>query len=147
MAVPLQVAKYNAVASQINASDLLAKFDFVNIQTPTVKITAADSAFANGGTTSLQAGNVKYFSNPSSPAQGTVSYKGGGTQFFQTGSDNTVTQVSTQSAGGSGAISIKQTATNSNQTLANKVLTLPAQDWIVIAGAIAAAVLLYVIVK
>lgn len=146
---PIQALNYNAIASQLDANAALSKFDFVNIQSGATKITLADSAFANGGnsTTSLKAGNVSFFSNPASGTAGTVSYKGNGTQFFQTGNSNVTTQVSTQSAGGSGAISVKQTATNSNQTLANKVLTLPAQDYVIIGGLVAAAVLLYVILK
>jgi hypothetical protein len=75
-----QSLNYNAIASQISGSDLLSKFDFVNIKQNGIQITAADSAFANGGTTSLKAGAVNYFNTPAQ-TQGSVSVKGNGQQI------------------------------------------------------------------
>jgi hypothetical protein len=67
-----------AQIESILSSNLLQKFDFVNLKAGNTTVTAADSAFGNGGTTTLQApGAVKFFNTPAN-TQGSIATTGGG---------------------------------------------------------------------
>lgn len=152
-----QAKNFAAVASQLQSSALINKYDFLSVQSGNVKITAADAALNTGAstngssnTTSIRAGNVSYFSTPNQSTGGTVSVKQGaqgGTQYFATDNSNSTTTVTTGSKGGAGTIGIKQTATNSNQSLANQLKNFSTTDWLILGGVVAAGFAAYVLLK
>jgi hypothetical protein len=132
-----------------SGDELLQQFSFISLKNGNTKITAAKNDFGggNGGATSLATADVKLFNAGQPNPNATVSYKGNGTKFFSTPTADTSQSVQVTQAGGAGQLKVKQSATTSNQTLANKLYGLTTGNALILAGAATAAILLFVYLR
>lgn len=153
---PQDALNYNAVASQINASQLLSKYDFLTIKSGKTTITGATAAFAGGGngtgTTNIQAkanGTVSLFSTAGNGGNGTVSVTptANGVKYFTTNGADTSTSTTVSLQGGVAKLGVKQTSTVSNQTIGNRLSNFTPTEWLVVGGIVAVGILIFFAVK
>lgn len=151
---PKEAQNYSAIATQLNADQLLEKYDFVNIQSGKTKITAATAKFngSGGGASSTQIkanGTVSLFNAGTQSGGGTVSVTptANGVKYFQTNGVDTTTATNVSLQGGVAKLGVKQTSSVSNKTLGNTLQNFSSTQWIVLGGVVAAGVLIYFAVR
>lgn len=133
-----------------SGDELLQNFSFINLKNGSTSITATKPDFngGGGGATSLNVAGVKIFnSGYQNQGNATVSYQGNGTKFFSTPTADSSQTVAVNTSGGSAHLLTTQKSATSNQTLTNKLSGLTTTQWVLIAGGLAGAILLFTLLR
>lgn len=133
-----------------SGDQLLQDFSFINLKNGATSITAVKNDLSGGGgaTSLTAAGGVKLFTQGTPNPNATVSFSGaGGTKFFSTPTADSSQTVSVVNKNGTAHLVTGSTSVSSNQTLANKLGNLTTTQWVLLAGGVGAAVLMFVLLR